>query len=66
MLNRQIFFILSAIVFTVISCNQGLNYNVLSQKANHNQDNLISMELKSGRRFMSTEQEFLVMKREFS
>ena len=46
MLNRQMFLILSAIVFTVISCNQGLNYNVLPQKVNHNQDNLISVELK--------------------
>ena len=46
MLNRQIFLILSAIVFTVISCNQGLNYNVLPKKANHNQDNLIWVELK--------------------
>ena len=46
MQNRQIFLILSAIVFTVISCNQGLNYNVLPQKVNHNQDNLISVELK--------------------
>ena len=46
MLNRQIFLILSAIVFTVISCNQGLDYNVLPKKANHNQDNLIWVELK--------------------
>ena len=46
MLNRQIFLLLSAIVFTIVSCNQGMNYNVLPQKADDNQDNLISVELK--------------------
>ena len=46
MLNRQIFLLLSAIVFTIVSCNQGMNYNVLPQKADDNQDNLILVELK--------------------
>ena len=46
MLNRQIFLLLSAIVFTIVSCNQGMSYNVLPQKADDNQDNLISVELK--------------------
>jgi len=46
MLNRQIFLLLSAIVFTIVSCNQGMNYNVLPQKADNNQDNLILVELK--------------------
>ena len=44
-LPRSKFLILLAIVFTVVSCNQGLNYNVLPQKANHNQD-IIPVELK--------------------
>ena len=46
MLNRQVFLLLSAIVFTIVSCNQGMSYNVLPQKADDNQDNLISVELK--------------------
>ena len=44
-LPRSKFLILLAIAFTVVSCNQGLNYNVLPQKANHNQD-IIPVELK--------------------
>jgi len=45
MINRQIFLLLSVIVFTICSCNQGVNYNVLPQKANQSQDNIISVEL---------------------
>ena len=45
MINRQIFLLLSVIVFTICSCNQGVNYNVLLQKANQSRDNIISVEL---------------------
>ena len=69
MLNRQIFLILSAIVFTVISCNQGLNYNVLPKKANHNQDNLIWVELKQAETYeyktgVSGEEEGVLIKKQ--
>ena len=45
MINRQICLLLSVIIFTICSCNQGVNYNVLPQKANQSQDNIISVEL---------------------